>query len=33
LKFSDLATLTSQMHRDAAHARAILMHDHRRALA
>ena len=33
LKFSDLATLTSQMHRDAEQARAILMHDHRRALA
>ncbi|MGH8078679.1 MAG: bifunctional riboflavin kinase/FAD synthetase [Lysobacter sp.] len=33
LKFSDLATLTAQMHRDAEQARAILMQDHRRAFA
>ena len=33
LKFSDLAALTAQMHRDASQARAILMQDHRRAFA
>lgn len=33
LKFSDLAALTAQMHRDAEQARAILMQDHRRAFA
>jgi len=33
LKFTDLATLTAQMHRDASQARTILMQDHRRAFA
>jgi len=33
LKFSDLATLTAQMHLDADRARAILMQDDRRAIA
>lgn len=33
LKFSDLAALTAQMHRDASQARAVLMQDHRRAFA
>lgn len=32
-KFSDLAALTAQMHRDADQARTILMQDHRRAFA
>ncbi len=32
-KFTDLAALTDQMHRDAGQARAILMQDHRRAFA
>lgn len=32
-KFTDLAALTDQMHRDAGQARAILMQDHRRASA
>ena len=32
-KFSDLAALTDQMHRDADQARAILLQDHRRAFA
>jgi len=33
IKFSDLAALTAQMHRDAEQARAILMQDHQRAFA
>jgi riboflavin kinase/FMN adenylyltransferase len=33
LKFSDLAALTVQMHRDADRARATLQQDHRRAFA
>ena len=33
LKFSDLAALTAQMHRDARQARAILLQDDRRAFA